>query len=376
MAPKAIGASLYDYLNWRGDLSYDQVPVGEADNLIFSLISYIDLSGVVGEEFPKSRPPVLLNVTKKYLKEQQGTIKNIGLMISREVIALLVKAAKTPRFGLTRPVCHVNRICGEQQKQFSATSFLLPTGDVFVTFRGTDDSLVGWKENLNMSFMHPVPAQTEALAYLESIASRTSGKIYVGGHSKGGNLAVYSAVKASRATKERIIAVYNNDGPGFNREFIKGGDYLEMRDRIHTYVPQSSIVGRLLEHEERYKIVKSRSDGLLQHDGLTWEIKGGGFIFLDDSDAESTQKAISIKEWLDDLSTEERMKFVDALYDSIVATDAKTLSDLNTDKFKLLKMWNTMAPEAKVNFKKLMGIILGFGQKAPKQEKTAEKTYG
>lgn len=374
MSPKASsGASLYDYLNWRGDLTYTQVGVGEADNLIFSIISYIDFSASVAEEFPETKPPVLLNATKKYLQGQQGILKDMGLMLSREIIALLVKASKTPRFGLVRPVCYVNRICGEQQKQFSAISFLLPTGDVFVAYRGTDDSLVGWKENLNMCFMHPVPAQSEALEYLEMIASKTSGKIYVGGHSKGGNLAVFAAVKASKATKERIVAVYSNDGPGFNKDFIKGADYRQMRERIHTYVPQSSIVGRLLEHEERYKVVKSRSDGLLQHDGLSWDIKGGGFVYLDDTDEESTKKALSIKKWLDTLSTDERMKFVDALYDAIVATDAKTLSELNSDKFKLIKMWNTMDPVARTKFKTLMGIILGFGTNDAKSAQKKEQ---
>ena len=355
---------IYDYLNWRGDLSYENVPLCEVDNLIFSLISYVDFDTVVPERFPGSRPSVMLNVTKQFLRRQQGIIQNMGLMISREIITLLVRASKTPRFGLVRPVCYVNRVCGEQQKQFSAISFLLPTGDVFVAFRGTDDTLIGWKENFNMCFMHPVPAQTEALLYLEEIASRTTGKIYVGGHSKGGNLAVFAAVKASKHTKDRIIAVYNNDGPGFDEDFIKSKDYDEMKGRIHTLVPQSSVVGMLLEHEERYTVVNSRSSGLLQHNGLSWDVMGGSFIHLDDVDPTSKSTEASIKKWLAEISREERMKFVDALYEALLSTNAKTVSELSSDKLKIIKAWNSMDSVSKSYLKKCINLIfLKKGQK-------------
>ncbi len=363
-------SSLYEYLNWRGDISFSALPLCEVDSLILSIISYMELSGFVCEELDGSKPPVLLNVTKAFLRAQRGSVKSPGLIIPRETVTLLVRASKTQRFGLTRPFCYVNRICDEEQKQFSAMSFMLGDGSTFVAFRGTDDTLVGWKENFNMSFMHPVPAQKEALAYLEDIASKTKGKLYVGGHSKGGNLAVFAAVKASEATKERIVAVYNNDGPGFDKTFIEGEDYKAMRDRIHTLVPQSSVVGMLLEHEERYKVVKSSSAGLWQHNGFSWEAMGGSFIKLDSVDEESKAVDRTLKKWIASMSYEQRALFVDSLYEAFTSTNAKTLTDLNDDKLKLAKAWNSMDSETKANFRKCVNLI--FGKKNAKQLKITE----
>lgn len=348
---------IHEYLDWRGDLTFEAVPLGEVDNLVFSAISYVDFSGVVTDEIDPMRPPVLLSVTKNYLRTLGPVVPEIGLMIPKRIIKLMVRAAKTPRFGLCRPFGYVSKICDKEQKQFCAISFRLPTGDVFVSFRGTDDTLVGWKENFNMSFMHPVPAQTEALAYLESVAAKTTGKLYVGGHSKGGNLAVFAAVKASHATKERIVAVYNNDGPGFDKAFIKGKDYQEMSPRIHTLVPQTSVVGMLLEHEENYTVVKSTSTGLLQHNGLSWEIIGGSFVRLDEVDEESKRIDRSLKKWLETLSPEQRAQFVDGLYEALRSTNVTTLSELNADKLKLIKVWGAMDPLARSNLLKCINLI-------------------
>ena len=370
MPQKAQG--LYDYLNWRGDLPFESVPLCEVDNLIFSLLTYIDFSSVVPLEFPADKKAApLLSVTRSYLRSQNGVIKSLGLIIPKETVTLLARASKTARFGLTKPICFVNRICDEEQKQFSAISFLLNGTDVFVAFRGTDDTLVGWKENFNMSFMQPVPAQTEALLYLEDIARHTDGKIYVGGHSKGGNLAVYAAAKASKKTKSRIVAVYNNDGPGFDRAFIEGEDYRSVSERVFTLVPQSSVVGMLLEHEERYTVVKSSSSGLMQHNGLTWSVMGGSFIHLDDVDYESRLIDTSLKQWLSQIEPKERERFVDELFDALSSTNAKTLSELNADKKKIVKVWNGMDNEARAHLLKCISLILG--KKNFRQLKASEK---
>ena len=362
-------SALFDYLSWRGDLSFERVPLGEVDSLILSILAYIDFTNFVREELTaEKKPPVLLTVTKDFLRAQNGAIPNMGLIIPKETVTLLARAAKTPRFGLTRPFCYVNKICDEEQKQFSALSFSLGEKDTFIAFRGTDDTLVGWKENFNMSFMHPVPAQREAVEYLESIAAQTEGKIYLGGHSKGGNLAVYAATKASESTRERIVAVYNNDGPGFDAEFIHGEDYKTIKDRIYTLVPQSSVVGMLLEHEESYTVVKSRLSGLLQHNGFSWEAMGGSFIRLDSISEESKLIDGSLHEWLEQMSVEEREAVVDSLYEALSAQGAKTLSDLGADKKKIVKAWSAMDNEARNQVRKCVNIIFGK-KKQPKEIK-------
>ena len=366
-------SSLFDYLNWRGDLPFETVPLGEVDSLILSILSYIDYTGFVPHAANGERkPPVLLNVAKEFLRAQNGAIPNMGLIIPKETVTLFARSAKTTRFGLVRPFAYVNKICDESQEQFCAVSFLLSGGDIFVAFRGTDDTLVGWKENFNMSFMLPVPAQRDAVEYLEDVAKMAHGRIYVGGHSKGGNLAVYAAVKASEGVRERIAAVYNSDGPGFNAEFIAGEDYCAMKERIHTLVPQSSVVGMLLEHEESYTVVKSRLTGVLQHNGFSWEVMGAGFIKLDAISEESKLIDRSVKDWLEEMSADERAAVIDAIYDAIAATNAKTLTDLSQDKIKIVRAWNALDNDARNQVRRCINIIFGK-KKQPKDVKDGKE---
>ena len=183
-------------------------------------------------------------------------------------------------------------------------------------------------------------------------------------------LAVFASVKASAATKERIVAVYNNDGPGFDEGFIATDEYKEIQERIHTLVPQSSVVGMLLEHEERYKVVKSNTTGLWQHNGFSWEVMGGSFIKLDETDMESKTIDRALKAWVASLSYEKREQFVDSLYEALTSTNAKTLSELNSDKLKLIKAWNSMDSETRSNLIRCVNLI--FGKKAAKQMKLTD----
>ena len=335
------------------------MPLGEVDNLIFSLLTYMDYTGVVPQK-PTSfnTPEILLEVAKKYLKARSGIHKDIGLMIPKEIIMLFVRAAKTQRFGTVRPFCYVQQTDDQTQMQFSAISFFLPGGDVFVAFRGTDDSLVGWKENFNMSFMHPVPAQKEAVKYLDNIASLTKGKIYVGGHSKGGNLAIYASAKTKKEYKDRIVAVYNNDGPGFDKKFVKGRDFLSVKSKICTLVPQTSVVGMLFEHEEEVTVVKSNTGGILQHNGLTWAVMGSKFVHLDDIDSTSKRIEAKLKSWMSTLTPARRAKFADAIHEAFSSTSAKTLTDLNEDKLKLLRAWGSLDDDAKTQLKRAIVLMI------------------
>lgn len=350
-------AELIDYLAWRGDIDFSAVPPNEVDSLIFSQIIYIDFDSVLpsGND---ARPISLLAATKSYLKTRRGEKKtSLGALIPREIILLATHAAKSKRFGSLYISDFVNDINEEDQSQFCAMTFDLG-GAKYVVFRGTDDTLVGWKESLNMSFMHPIPAQSAALEYLTRVCDGYEGDIYVGGHSKGGNLAVFSAVEAPDRIKEHIVAVYNNDGPGFTREFIESEKYLAIKDRLLTFVPESSVVGMLLEHEESYFVVKSTQNGIFQHNGLSWEVMGGEFIRLDAIAKGSKKIDVDLKRWLSTMSNEERKGVLDAIYDILIATDAKTLSDLSADKLKLIKAWSSLDDESKTLIKRCIKALI------------------
>ena len=339
-------SNVFDYLDWRGDITFSEVGLCEIDSLILSMICYIDFDGIVPAA-QDARSVQFLSAARQYLRAHKGEQAYLGAILPPTVLSLLVKAAKTKRFANVRLIGYVNKINPETQTQFSALTYHLGDGNIFVAYRGTDDTLVGWKENFNMSFMDTVPAQLEAVKYLEDAASASEGGIWSGGHSKGGNLAVFATVKVSPSVKERIITTFNNDGPGFNANFIESLDYQNIKGKVRTLIPESSVVGLLLEHEETYEVVKSTQTGLLQHDPFSWELLGGKFIYLNSISEESRQIDKTLKGWLSEMDMTQRAEFIDAVYETLSATNATTLTDISTDKFKLLKAWGNLNEENK-----------------------------
>lgn len=349
-------ANMTDYIDWRGDILFSELGLNEVDNLILSAICYIDFEGIVSPSFNK--PILLRTAARKYLLRHRGERAYLGAIVPPHIVTLMAKAAKSKRFGSVRVCGYINHVNDESQTQFSAITYLLDEKNICVSFRGTDDTIIGWKENFNMSFMHPVPAQIEAVSYLEDAASERMGNIYVTGHSKGGNLAAYAVTKCKTAVLDRIACAYNNDGPGFNTEFIESNEYKRAKSRIRTIIPESSVVGMLLEHEESYEVVKSSETGLLQHDSLSWEVLGGSFVHLDTISEESKFIDKTIKGWLGEMTVEDRENFVDNLFDALSSTSAKTLTDLNSDRKKLLKAWSGLDAETRNTVFKYVKLLL------------------
>ena len=166
----------------------------------------------------------------------------------------------------------------------AALTVLLEDGSAFLAFRGTDGTLVGWKEDFNLSFLDVVPAQLEAADYVQTFAAGFSGPLRLGGHSKGGNLAVAGAALAGMKARDQIRSVWSFDGPGLNAYLLARPGYSELLTRIRSFVPKSSVVGLLLAHEEPYTVVDSDQEGLFQHDPYSWQVQGPGFVRLEEVD--------------------------------------------------------------------------------------------
>jgi hypothetical protein len=211
--------------------------------------------------------------------------------------------------------------------------------------------------------MPTIPSQIEAAEYLDRIARRVYGRLRVGGHSKGGNLAVYAAVKCSPRARRRILTVYNYDAPGFNREFLSLPEYGELGGRLKTVVPQSSVVGMLLENDGKYSVIKSRESGLLQHNAFSWEVLGTEFIRLDELTKESRDMTAVMNEWLSKLDMDARKKFVDAVYNILIATKATTVTELNDDKYSILRALKDTDKETRRMVLKTFGLLFGEGGK-------------
>ena len=348
--------NMTDYIDWRGDILFSELPLNEVDNLILSAMCYIDFEGIVS---PSLNKPILLRTAaRKYLLRHRGEKAYLGAIVPPQIVTLMARAAKSKRFGSIRVCGYINHINDESQTQFSALTYLLDEKNICIAYRGTDDTIIGWKENFNMSFMHPVPAQKEALSYLEEVASERMGNIYVVGHSKGGNLSAYAVTKCKKEVFDRIICAYNNDGPGFSTGFIESDEYKSAKGKIRTIIPESSVVGMLLEHEESYEVIKSSETGLMQHDPTSWEVMGGSFIHLDTVSEDSKFIDKTIKEWLSEMSSEDRESFVDNLFDALSSTSAKTLTDLNTDRKKIFKAWSGLDTETRNTVFKYVKLLL------------------
>lgn len=325
-------ANILDYLDWRGDLSFAERPFNEVDNLILAEISYLDFSGVVPRGFV-AQPVSLQEAAQRYFAAHPTT--DMGVLVPDQIPVLVEKAAQSPRFQSLRLLGYVNEIDEETQTQFSALTILLPDGRAYVAFRGTDDTIVGWKEDFNMAFTPEIPAQKYALEYLKRVSSALAfSTLIVGGHSKGGNLAVYAAVFCGADVQKRISAVYNNDGPGFYASLLPLAEHHAIAAKITTLLPESSVVGMLLAHEESYQVVRSTQIGLMQHDGFSWQVKGTCFEHLAGLTEGGKIMDKTLRSFLQQLTQEQRVQFVDTLFDILTCTDASTLTDLKEGGLK------------------------------------------
>lgn len=341
------GTNILDYLKWRGDLSFLQSPFNEIDSLILSQIIYIPFEGIV-PSVRSTRSVTLKAACHKFFSLYDEKKSSLGALLPNEIFDLFRIAGESNRFGNIRLSRYVNKINHETEIQFCAmTLFLDEINEVYIDFRGTDDTIVGWKEDFNMGFMTPVPSQTESVKYFGYVIKKyavedSSLRIRLGGHSKGGNLAVYAAAYVENLPEldiqDRIECIYNFDGPGFDDKVIHSEEYLRIRDKIMTIIPQSSVVGMLLGHEEGYTVVRSDQVGLLQHDALSWEVMGTSFTCLESVTDASLVLDKTLKTWIKSMDTVSAERFVTALFEILSATDAKTLTELVTGRNKSISV--------------------------------------
>ena len=338
-------ANIIDYVRWRGDIPLAQVPLCAVDALVLSYLSYMPFDGMVWDAFDEG---ISLGDAAIYMAEN-GLSSSCMIESDQEDCQLLEAIAESERYATMRVTGYVNHFDEAQEKQFAAVTFIPPTGPAFVAFRGTDSSVVGWKEDFNMSFSAEVPAQKAAAAYALRAARALDGEMILGGHSKGGNLAAYAALFAGGGVQSRVQCVYNFDGPGFNETIIASPQFKKLDMRIHTYVPQSSLIGILLWHAESFIVVKSDAGGLFQHNPYTWQVMGGRFITVPERTKESRLAEETIKSWMTSLDNETRERVVDGIYSVLSASDGKNVEELFEGRNirKILKAVGTMDEETK-----------------------------
>ena len=339
--------NIMDYISWRGDLSFEQSQFNEVDNLILACFSYVNLDGI--SAVTKQKGIGLKKLTKEFMKLHTMKELEADKSFIRLAPFMMMEMAKSVRFGKCVVRNYVNDIVTEAEQQFAAMEIVLEDGTSYVSFRGTDDTIIGWKEDFNLS-TGVVPAQKRAIEYLQKISEHTDGMLRVGGHSKGGNLAIYGSVMCKSA-HEKILEIYSNDGPGFSREFQELPEMKEMMPKIIRIIPEYSIIGTLLEHEKEPVIVASSSKGLLQHDGFSWEVQGPALVRRDSLNKTALRFIEILHKWIDGMDTEQKRLLIEDLFATLQASGYENLSEVQSGGLKslaaMVKRVEKFAPESR-----------------------------
>lgn len=353
--------TIITYLSKHGDKDLSEEPFNEIDSLILCQLSYLHYDAFVGSVKDEASPVAVRDIFESEDYEELF----LDYWFKKDNHKLFEGFVRSKRFGETTLNFFENIINTESEAQFSAITFILPDKSVYVAFRGTDATLIGWKEDLKLAYSKPLRSQELAAGYLIDVSGTFSGPFRVGGHSKGGNLAVYATMNVPYSIRDRVMDVYDHDGPGFRPEILDQGHFEELKDRVHKYIPKSSIVGIILEEQLPYEIVESYSVGALQHNTYTWKCKDSRLVRAKGSNGIRDLSEKTLNEWILSLSKSEVDAFIDTLFDILTAGDAKSIFDIVKNPGETLSFgvsaFKDLSEETKhalfIIFKRLVGIM-------------------
>lgn len=317
--------TIFDYIDRNGSISLIDKDFNVIDALALSGIAYLPFCDA------EDRCNIHFDILKDMLR---GFIKNDILIkqcvLPKQDLKFAKKLYKAKRYSGLRVYEYIDMVSQRKEEQFSALTFLLDNGDLFIAFCGTDITLIGWKENLNTSFTLETNGQKSAAEYVERLAYKfPSSKIILGGHSKGGNLAVYAGAFVPENVQDRISEVYNFDGPGFLEDIVEKDGYQRIRPRIKTIIPRSSIVGMILEQSDTYTAIYAKGFGIIeQHNFYNWKIAGDDFLKAKEVSKMSLASHFALRSVLAKMDMDEREQFVSAIHKLAMATKMKTTREV------------------------------------------------
>ena len=351
-------ANIFDYLKWRGDVPFGADPFNEVDNLVLAELAYTDFDGILSDSF---RTVSLKTADERYFRthSREEAEKSSNHLLRAPL--LMDHMLSGGRFCDMKFTKYMDMINADKDMQISAVTYLLNDGSIYVAFRGTDSTIVSWKEDFNMSFLPDTEGQLSAMRYLNEVAGKFKGPIRVGGHSKGGNFAVYAAAFCEKEVQDRILRVYTNDGPGFRDEVMLREGYKRILPRVVSIVPDTSIIGMLLTSKVDHIVVKSSEKGLDQHVSLTWQIERNRFVVTEPSRL-GTLIRQSQKDWLSKIDDESRELFVNTLFSLFEATGMATFGEMKVNKLKtaekILSSITKLPKERQEEVKDIMGELI------------------
>ena len=304
-----------------GNLSFDTLPINEVDGLIFCAFAYFKIESILSYQETVSIKDLYL----RYKEIEEDTI------FKKNQNRLFKVLSETKRFSNILVTRYFNIVNKQKEMQIAGMTFLLPNEILYVAFKGTDSTIVGWKENLNLSYMEVIPSEQKACSYLDEILQSTKKKVYVGGHSKGGNLGMYASIFCQN--EEKIAQVYNYDGPGFSKEILETDAYKKRKDKIITFIPKSSIVGNILNKDTKTLIIKSKQIGLLEHDLYSWLISSTHFVYTKNMSEEAKKMSNLLNEMIENIPDDKKQKMITFFYDVLESWNLEDIEKMLENTF-------------------------------------------
>ena len=352
---------IFEYLDWRGDLSFEDAPLNPVDLSVMCQLTYLNLDGLLDDDFKKSVS--ISELHSLFISSSNYAERcEMGVMINPKNPELLERCAVTSRFADLQVTGYKSIFEDKKDIQFAALTFKINKKLNVIVFRGTDDSIAGWKEDFDLCYKEEIPSQTLAVEYENKAFSSLKGEFILSGHSKGGNIVLYAAVKCPAKNQNKIKAVYDFDGPGFSKDFYETEAFKKVEKKLTIIYPEFDIVGMLFHHPEGYKIIKSEQQGALQHDMMSWKVCGADFIYGSDFTNESKVFGEAMNGWVDNLSLEDRSRFVNTLFGIIRSTGAVFNRDFEKNMLpysaKMLGEFVKLDGDTRDNLKKVISILV------------------
>lgn len=323
-------SNIFDYLEWRCDMPFSVDPFNEVDNLVLSELVYTEFDDIVSMD---GKEVSLSDACSAFFSQHSREEILAQKSFTAKAPLLMEKMICGARYKDARLCWYTDETDTEKEMQLAAVTILLPDQSAFIAFRGTDGTLVGWKEDFNLSFLPETEGQRGAVIYLNRVGKLAQGALRIGGHSKGGNLAVYASAFCERDIQDRILNVYSNDGPGFQNDVLMSEGYQRILSRIVSIVPDTSIIGLILSSDAAHRVVKSSQIGIFQHDGFSWSVSRNRFTDAELSEiSQLIEKTLS--DWLSQMDEEERQSFTEIVFSLFEATGADRFSEMSQQKMK------------------------------------------
>lgn len=328
-------------LNYIEEVAYQDfydVPLNRLDILALTEIAYLPFNDLVKPDFATEKAVRLDHLATQFEAAYHGERPNLSVTITPDRIKLLQLLKDAKRFKAIKAFAFIDDYDMEEEKQFAAMTYKVGQDKLVTIFRGTDDTIIGWKEDFHMTYMAEIPAQQSATAYLNNIMTLPIQTIYLAGHSKGGNLAIYASSHMSPQDQKRITQIIAYDSPGVHPTVVESSGYQAIKDRIQPIIPQNSIVGMLLETPDNAEIVESKALGLLQHISFSWEVEGHDFKLAPTLTENSVQVDETLKTWTASLNDEELKHFFDLLFGMFIDAGIEHLNDFTVDTPKKISL--------------------------------------